>query len=380
MFNHDSAPSPGFPASSVGRLVIKIGSALLVDPDGAIRIDWLRGVIEDIAQRHAAGQQIIVVSSGAIALGARRLSLPKGGRGSLDDAQAAAAVGQIALSHHWAGLLKDQGITAGQMLLTLDDLEHRRRYLNAAATLERLMALRVVPVINENDSVATTEIRFGDNDRLAARIAQAAKADAVALLSDVDGLYTANPHSNPDAKLVRDVRKIDAHITDMADGGSGSGMGSGGMASKIAAAKIATSAGAHLAILSGLPERPLSAWENGANGTIFHAQPSKGARQNWLAGRLTSKGRIMVDAGAENALRDGRSLLPAGVTQVEGRFVRGDVVDIIGTDGRLIARGLIEYDAEETTLIAGKRKSDIAELLGQPVRPALIHRNHMVLL
>ena len=242
------------------------------------------------------------------------------------------------------------------------------------------MALRVIPVINENDSVATTEIRFGDNDRLAARIGQAAKADAVALLSDVDGLYTANPHTNPDAQLVRDVKKINAQISAMADGDSGSGMGSGGMASKILAAKIATSAGAHLAILSGLPQRPLSAWEQGANGTIFHAQPAKSALQNWLAGRLTSKGRIMVDAGAETALRDGRSLLPAGVTQVEGRFVRSDVVDIIGVDGRIIARGLIEYDAEETARIAGKRKNEIAELLGQQVRPALIHRNHMVLL
>nr|MBP8671709.1 glutamate 5-kinase [Sphingobium sp.] len=211
----------GFPHAIIKRLVVKIGSALLVDNAGAIRSEWLSGVVADIAARVKAGQQIIVVSSGAIALGARRLALPKGGRGSLDDAQAAAAVGQIALSGHWAQLLGEQALTAAQMLLTLDDLENRRRYLNAAATLERLLSLGVVPVINENDSVATTEIRFGDNDRLAARIGQAARADAVVLLSDVDGLYTANPHSNPAARLVSEVKRIDAAIVARAGGGSG---------------------------------------------------------------------------------------------------------------------------------------------------------------
>ncbi len=346
----------GFPPALIRRLVVKIGSALLVAPDGTIRADWLAGVVDDIAARHAAGQQIIVVSSGAIALGARRLHLPKGGRGSLDDAQASAAVGQIALSHHWAGLLAARGMTAAQMLLTLDDLEHRRRYLNAAATLERLLSLGVVPVINENDSVATTEIRFGDNDRLAARIGQAAQADAVALLSDVDGLYTANPHVDPEARLVREVKRIDAAIVAMADGGSGSGMGSGGMASKIEAARIATGAGAHLAILSGKPMRPLSAWEQGANGTIFLARTGQRARKTWLAGRLVVKGRIVVDAGAEAALLKGNSLLPAGVTEVSGQFARGDVVDIIGPEGRAIARGLVEYDGADALLVAGKRK------------------------
>lgn len=370
----------GFPPTAIKRLVVKIGSALLVDPAGAIRSEWLAGVVADISARARAGQQIIIVSSGAIALGARRLALPKGGRGSLDDAQAAAAVGQIALSGHWAQLLGEQGLTAAQMLLTLDDLEDRRRYLNAAATLERLLSLNVIPVINENDSVATTEIRFGDNDRLAARIGQAARADAVVLLSDVDGLYTANPHSNPDAKLVPEVKRIDTAILAMADGGSGSGMGSGGMASKIAAAQIACSAGAHLAIISGLGERPLSAWENGANGTIFRAQTGKRARQNWLAGRLTVKGRITVDAGAEKALAKGNSLLPAGVNAVSGSFMRGDVVDIVNAEGRAIARGLAEYDADEAARIAGKRSEDIAALLGEAVRPALVHRDHMVML
>tara|TARA_B110001454_G_C12665235_1_gene411281 strand:- start:59 stop:1222 length:1164 start_codon:yes stop_codon:yes gene_type:complete len=381
----------GFPPATIKRLVIKIGSALLVDAAGAIRTDWLTGVVADIAARAKAGQQIIVVSSGAIALGARRLALPKGGRGSLDDAQAAAAVGQIALSSHWAQLLGEQGLTAAQMLLTLDDLENRRRYLNAAATLERLLSLNVIPVINENDSVATTEIRFGDNDRLAARIGQAARADAVVLLSDVDGLYTANPHTNPDAQLVREVKKITFDIKLMASKDSGSGMGSGGMASKIEAAQIANTAGTHLAIISGVPSAgsapqfssssgPLSAWENGANGTIFLAQTGKRARQNWLAGRLTVKGWITVDAGAERALAKGNSLLPAGVSAVSGTFARGDVVDILSAEGRAIARGLVEYDADDAARIAGKRSEEIATLLGDAVRPALVHRDHMVML
>lgn len=374
------SPQPGFPPASVKRLVVKIGSALLVDSKGAVRGDWLKGVVEDIAARTKAGQQIIVVSSGAVALGARRLLLPKGGRGSLDDAQAAAAVGQIALSQHWASLLGEQGLTAAQMLLTLDDLEHRRRYLNAAATLERLLSLGVVPVINENDSVATTEIRFGDNDRLAARIGQAARADAVVLLSDVDGLYTANPHENADARLIPEVRQIDASILAMADGGSGSGMGSGGMASKVEAAKIACRAGAHLAIISGKADRPLSAWAHGANGTIFIAQQGKRARQNWLAGRLSIKGRIAIDAGARAALVQGNSLLPAGVTGISGDFARGDVVDIVDAGGHPVARGLVEYDAADAARIAGKRKDAVTAILGTPARPALVHRDHMVLL
>lgn len=370
----------GFPPATVKRLVIKIGSALLVDSAGSIRTQWLAGVVADIAARAKAGQQIIVVSSGAIALGARRLKLPRGGRGSLDDAQAAAAVGQIALSQSWAELLGERGLTAAQMLLTLDDLENRRRYLNAAATLERLLSLNVVPVINENDSVATAEIRFGDNDRLAARIGQAARADAVVLLSDVDGLYTANPHSNPDATLVREVKRIDATILAMADGGSGSGMGSGGMASKIEAAKIATGAGAHLAIISGSAQLPLTGWQNGANGTIFLAQPGKRARKTWLAGRLTTRGTLTIDQGAAKALAKGNSLLPAGVRAVSGQFARGDVVDIADDNGRVIARGLAEYDSADAINIAGKRSDEISAILGEAHRPALVHRDHMVML
>jgi len=375
-----SPVTPGFPPSLIRRLVIKIGSALLVDASGAVREAWLRTLVADVAARKAAGQQVIIVSSGAIALGARRLNLPKGGRGSLEDAQAAAATGQIALSQCWASLLHEQGITAAQMLVTLDDLENRRRYLNASATLERLMQLGVVPVVNENDSVATAEIRFGDNDRLAARIGQAARADAVVLLSDVDGLYTANPHADASAMFIPTIDRIDARILSMADSGSGSGMGSGGMTSKIEAARIATGAGAHLAIISGKVDAPLSHWENGGRGSIFLAAPAKRARKGWLAGRLTVRGRITVDAGAERALTKGNSLLPAGVARVEGLFTRGDVVDIQTEDGRVIARGLTEYDSAEATRIAGKRSEDIAALLGHVPRSVLVHRDHMAMM
>ncbi|AUW59890.1 glutamate 5-kinase [Sphingobium sp. SCG-1] len=370
----------GFPPALCRRIVIKIGSALLVDPQGNPREVWLRTLVGEVAARRDAGQQVIIVSSGAIALGARRLGLAKGGRGSLEDAQAAAAVGQIALSQAWAMLLGERGITAAQMLVTLDDLENRRRYLNASATLERLLSLGAVPVVNENDSVATAEIRFGDNDRLAARIGQAARADAVVLLSDVDGLYTANPHVDASAMLVENVDRIDASVMAMADGESGSGMGSGGMRSKIEAAKIATGAGAHLAIISGHVDAPLGCWTDGGRGTIFHAAESRRARKTWLAGRLTTRGHITVDAGAERALANGNSLLPIGVRKVTGTFARGDVVDIVTEDGRVLARGLSEYDSSDAVQIAGKRSEDIAAILSDVPRSVLIHRDHMVLL
>lgn len=370
----------GFPPETCRRLVVKIGSSLLVDKAGAIRAEWLESVVAELAERHAAGQQIIIVSSGAIALGARRLGLPKGGRGSLDDAQAAAAVGQISLSQSWAELLAARGITAAQMLLTLDDLQDRRRYLNASATLERLLALGALPVINENDSVSTDEIRVGDNDRLAARIGQAAQADAVLLLSDVDGLYTANPHSDPRAELIPQVKRIDAGIVAMADGGSGSGMGSGGMATKIEAARMAVTAGIHLAITSGLTPAPLSRWQADGRGTIFIGQKGRRARKSWLSGHFTTRGTIMVDAGAAAALARGNSLLPAGVTAVSGQFSRGDVLDIIAPGGERIARGLAEHDAADAIRIAGKRSEDIAQILGETSRTVLVHRDHMVIL
>jgi len=373
-------PAQRFTPAACPRLVIKIGSALLVDQAGAVRRAWLAGVVADIAERRAAGQQIVVVSSGAIALGARRLNLPKGGRASLEDAQAAAATGQIALSQSWADLLGELSLTAAQMLVTLDDLEDRRRYLNAASTLDRLLTLGVVPIINENDSVATEEIRFGDNDRLAARIGQAAVAQGVILLSDIDGLYTANPQRDPKAEHVPQVARIDARIRAMADGGSGSGMGSGGMISKLEAARIATAAGAHLAIISGHQDRPLTAFDGGARGTVFVASRPENARKAWLAGRLTVKGRLIVDAGAVKALGDGRSLLAAGVTAVEGRFARGDVLDIVGPDNHVLARGLAEYDAPDATRIIGRRSDALADILGYAPRAAMVHRDHMVLM
>ncbi|MEQ1548699.1 MAG: glutamate 5-kinase [Chakrabartia sp.] len=371
---------PHLSPATCPRLIVKVGSSLLVNAEGNVRRAWLTQLVADIATRRRAGQQIIIVSSGAIALGARRLGLPKGGRASLEDAQAAAATGQIALSQCWAELLDAQQLTAAQILVTLDDLEDRRRYLNAAATLERLLGLGVVPVINENDSVATTEIRFGDNDRLAARIAQAAGAQGVVLLSDVDGLYTADPSTHPDAKRIAKVAKIDKHIAAMAGVGTSSGMGSGGMVSKIEAARIANAAGAHLIIVSGQYDHPLARLERGDCGTIFVAGAAANARQSWLAGRLTVKGRIHVDAGAIKALKGGASLLPAGAALVDGKFQRGDVVDIIGPNGTAFARGLSEYDATDASAICGKRSDTLHAILGYAPRATLIHRDHMVLL
>lgn len=365
-----------FPPASCPRIIVKIGSALLVDPDGSVRREWLEGIAADIAARVREGQQVAVVSSGAIALGARRLKLAKGGRASLEDAQAAAATGQIELSRVWADVLGQQDLTAAQMLVTLGDLEDRRRYLNAAATLDRLLGLGVVPVLNENDSVATEEIRFGDNDRLAARVAQAAGAGGVVLLSDVDGLYDRNP-ALPGAVHIPRVERIDGGIEGMADKGSASGMGSGGMVSKIAAARIANAAGAHLAIASGRIAHPLSAE---AKHTLFVAEKTAPARKAWLAGGITAHGTIHVDAGAAKALGQGRSLLAAGATRVEGGFARGDLVVIAGPDGKPLARGLAEYPAEDAARILGRRNEEQAELLGYAPRSTLVHRSHMALL
>jgi glutamate 5-kinase len=364
-----------FPPAECPRLIVKIGSALLVGGDGSVRRSWLDGIARDIAERSRAGQELVVVSSGAIALGARKLGLAKGGRASLEDAQAAAATGQIVLSQTWAEILAAQGLAAAQILVTLDDLEDRRRYLNVAATIGRLLGLGVIPILNENDSVATEEIRFGDNDRLAARVAQAAGASGVVLLSDVDGLYDRNPEL-PGAVHIARVERIDARIVAMADGASGSGMGSGGMTSKIEAARIANAAGAHLLIASGRAERPLA---SDGRHTLFVANRAASARKAWLAGRLTARGVIHVDQGAADALNQGASLLAAGAVRIEGGFARGDVVEIAGPQRR-IGRGLTEYDASDASLIAGKRSDAHAELLGYAPRSALVHRNHLVLL
>lgn len=361
------------------RLVLKVGSSLLVAPDGSLRRDWLASLVADIAAERAAGTDVCVVSSGAIALGARRLGLPRGGRASLEDAQAAAATGQVLLAALWAELLSQHGLTGAQMLVTLDDLEDRRRYLNASATLSRLFGLGVVPVVNENDSVATEEIRFGDNDRLAARVAQAAQAHEVLLLSDVAGLHDRDPNADPAARLIAEVETIDDRVLGFASGRTGSGMGSGGMASKLEAARIATAAGIPLAIAAGTGDHPLAAWRAGGRGTRFRARPGAAPRKTWLAGRLTVKGRIGIDAGACAALAAGNSLLARGATAVDGRFARGDPVDIVHGD-RPVARGLSEYDAADAARILGLHRDEQAAVLGYAPRAALVHRDHLVLL
>ncbi len=365
-------------AATCPRLVVKVGSSLLVGKQG-VRRQWIEALVAEIAAARARGQQVIVVSSGAIALGAARLGLDKGGRGSLADAQAAAAVGQIALSGLWAELLGAHGLTAAQLLLTLEDLEDRRRYLNATATLTRLLDAGAVPVINENDSVATQEIRFGDNDRLAARVAQAARADAVLLLSDVDGLFDRNP-AEPGARLLPEVRGVTPEIHAMATGGSSSGMGSGGMTSKLQAAEIAELAGIALAIASGLHDAPIARATAEGIGTLFLPRRKAGARKAWLGGRLRLKGALVVDAGAANALGRGSSLLAAGITAVEGQFQRGDAVTIRDGAGKVLAHGLSEYDADECARLQGTQSADQAALLGYAPRSAVVHRDQMVLL
>ncbi|WP_395629628.1 glutamate 5-kinase [Sphingorhabdus sp.] len=368
-----------FLPTSCPLLVVKVGSSLLVQPDGNVRRQWLETLVADISARHKAGQRIVIVTSGAIALGARRLGFEKGGRSSLADAQAAASVGQIVLSGIWADLLDAQSLAAAQMLVTLDDLEDRRRYLNIAATLDRLLGAGAVPVINENDSVATEEIRFGDNDRLAARVAQAAGASGVILLSDVDGLFDRAPHL-PGATLLPTIAKIDGRVRVMVAEGSSSGMGSGGMASKLDAADIATRAGIGLVIASGLRDHPIAALETGGPSTFFAPRDGGSARKSWLGGRLTVKGRIRVDAGAIKALSSGSSLLPAGALSVEGEFKRGDVIDISDDDGVAVARGLSEYDAVDAARICGHRSNELADILGTVPRSVLVHRDQLVLL
>jgi len=365
------------------RVIVKVGSSLLVGKEGLRRV-WLKSLVGEIADAKARGQEVIVVSSGAIALGAAKLGLAKGGRGDLADAQAAAAVGQIALSGLWAELLAGHGLTAAQLLLTLEDLEDRRRYLNATATLTRLLDAGAVPVINENDSVATQEIRFGDNDRLAARVAQAARASAVLLLSDVDGLYDRNP-KDPAAKLQGVVRGVSAEVHAMADGGSASGMGSGGMTSKLQAAEIAERAGIALAIINGTDVAPLARALSGeGRGTLFLSRIVRGqkarARKAWLGGRLRLKGALVVDAGAAKALASGSSLLAAGVTAVEGSFVRGDAIAIRDAGGIVLAHGLSEYDAGECTRLTGQHSREHEAILGYAPRPAVVHRDQLVLL
>ncbi|MFT4054163.1 MAG: glutamate 5-kinase [Novosphingobium sp.] len=364
-------------SSLAPRLVIKVGSALLVGPDG-VRRAWITQLVAEIAEARSRGQDVIVVSSGAIALGAATLGLEKGGRGSLADAQASAAVGQIALSGLWAELLGAHGITAAQMLLTLEDLEDRRRYLNVTATLTRLLDAGAVPVINENDSVATQEIRFGDNDRLAARVAQAAQASAVVLLSDIDGLYDRHPKL-PGAKMIPVVEGVTAEVRAMASTESNSGMGSGGMVSKLQAAEIAELAGICLVIGNGQHDRPIARIVNEGVGTLFVPKRKAAARKAWLGGRLRLKGEIVVDDGAAAALGRGSSLLAKGITAVEGVFSRGDPVAILDGAGRVLAHGLSEYDAAECAAIVGLHSSAQEAVLGYAPRSSVVHRDQMVL-
>ena len=360
-------------------LVVKIGSALLVQPDGQVRRGWLETLVADIAARRVAGQRIVVVCSGAIALGARRLGFEKGGRASLADAQASASVGQIILSGLWSELLGTHGLTAAQILITLDDLENRHHYLNFTATLNRLLEAGAVPVLNENDSVATEEIRFGDNDRMAARVAVAVNADGVILLSDVDGLYDRNP-AEAGAVHISDVHELTDAIMAMADGSSASGMGTGGMAVKLEAARIANLAGIRLAIASGKVDHPIASGKASGKGTVFHPSRAEPARKAWLGGLQSASGQLNVDDGAVQALRAGKSLLAAGVTAISGDFTRGDVVDIADAQGVRIARGLCEYEAAEARAIMGQRSEDIAPLLGYAPRSAMVHRDHLVIL
>ncbi|OYX65341.1 MAG: glutamate 5-kinase [Sphingomonadales bacterium 32-64-17] len=367
----DSAPAP--------LVVLKVGSSLLVGKDGQPRRAWLAGLTGEIARLREGGQKVIVVSSGSIALGAARLGMARGGRGSLADAQASAAVGQIALGGLWAELLGQHGLIAAQMLLTLEDLEDRRRYLNASATIGRLLKAGAVPVINENDSVATEEIRFGDNDRLAARVAQAAGADAVVLLSDIDGLYDRDPREDG-AQLLPLVEGVTSEIHAMASPGSGSGMGSGGMTSKLQAAEIAERAGIALAIINGTHDLPLARALDSDIGTLFLPQRNDGARKAWLGARQKIEGQLVVDAGCAEALRSGGSLLAAGIVSVSGSFGRGDPVEVHDEGGTVLAQGLSEYQSAEVEAIKGLRREDIEPVLGYSPRSAVIHRDHLVML
>jgi glutamate 5-kinase len=361
------------------RVVVKVGSSLIVDAaSGRLKDEWLATLADDLAALRERGQEVLVVSSGAVALGRAVLGL--GRDRHLDIAQAAAAAGQIALADAWRQVLAGHGLKAAQILLTLEDSEQRRRYLNARATIERLLLLGVVPVVNENDTVATAEIRYGDNDRLAARVAQMASADCLVLLSDVDALYTADPTRVSEARPLDVVERIDAGIVAMA-GESASDLGSGGMITKLAAARVALGAGCHMAIASGRVNHPLRRLAEGGRCTWFVARQSPNrVRKQWIAGALKPAGVLVVDGGAARALRRGSSLLPAGVLSVEGDFARGDAVVVREADGPPLARGLVAYSAREARAIRGRHSRDIESLLGYRGRDELIHRDDLVML
>jgi glutamate 5-kinase len=370
----DAAPS----LAEARRLIVKIGSALLVDePSGEIRRAWLDALVEDVVRCRRRGQEVLLVSSGAVAVGRRHLGLV-GRPLRLEEKQAAAATGQIRLAHAYQEALARHGVTVAQILLTPDDTEERRRHLNARATLHQLLALGAVPVINENDTVATTEIRFGDNDRLGARVAQMVSADTLALLSDIDGLYTADPRKDPDAVLIPEVRELSPEIEAMA-GDAPAGYSSGGMVPTLAAARIAMGAGCRMVIAKGERMHPLAAVEAGAPCTWFvpPAEP-RTARKAWIAGGLRPSGTLLVDDGAAAALRRGKSLLPAGVVAIEGEFERGDLVVVRHRGGGELARGLVAYSSGDGRRIARHKSVEIETLLGYRGRDEMIHRDDLV--
>ncbi len=360
------------------RLVIKIGSALLVDRDtGALRVDWLHGLAQDVAWLKSQSTDVVLVSSGSIALGRGVLGLP-GTALALEQSQAAAAVGQIRLARAYEEALAPHHITTAQVLVTLEDSADRKRYLNSRATLEQLLSFGAVPIVNENDTVATDEIRFGDNDRLAAQIAVTVGADTLVLLSDVDGFYSANPSDDPSATRYPQIDQITPEIEEMA-GDAGSGLSKGGMKTKVMAAKTATAAGCAMVITEGSVLRPLQTLEQGANATWFSAQSDpQVARKRWIAA-IKPRGSVTLDAGAVEALKRGKSLLPAGISAVSGPFGRGDSIALLDPEGRTIGYGLTRYSSSEASQIKGHRSAEIEQLLGYPGRAALIHRDDMAL-
>ena len=375
-----SATPPCPSLSNAKRLVVKIGSALVVDPNRAApRQEWLASVAEDIALLRQQGTSVTVVSSGAIALARHSLGMTEGVL-RLAEKQAAAAVGQIRLAQAWSNALSAQNLTAAQLLLTPEDTEDRRRYLNARATLKTLLELGCVPVINENDTIATAEIRFGDNDRLAARVAQMTDADQLVLLSDIDGLYTADPRTNPEARHLPIIETLTPEIEAMG-GAPPPGYSSGGMRTKLLAAGIATRSGCAMAIAIGKTLHPLKALMDGARCSWFLPQAqTPTARKQWIVGSLNPAGEILVDDGAAAALRHGRSLLPAGVLAVKGDFSQGDLVEIVENGGRVLAHGLAAHDAEDTRRLAGHHSTETSQLLGRPGRGEIIHRDDLVML
>ena len=364
--------------SDYRRLIIKVGSSLLVDGAGNLNRDWLDTLAQDVAVLQRDGHEILIVSSGSIAIGSKVLGINKA-RARLEDLQAAAAAGQVQLVHAYQEVLGQRAITAAQVLLTPGDTENRRRFLNARGTLQRLVDRSVIPIINENDTVATEEIRYGDNDRLAARVAQLVMADALILLSDVDGFYTADPGKDPDARHIAEVTHISSEMQSMA-GETRSDVGSGGMATKVQAARIATHAGCSTIIASGKISHPLRALTMGGRYTVFRAEGTPAAaRKQWLAGVLEVGGEIRVDDGAVRALRTGNSLLPVGVVSIAGNFNRGDVVKITTSGGVELGRGLAEYSATEADLIAGCQSEQIEDKLGYRGRSVMVHRDELVL-